>query len=216
MLFVVNGKDDWNDTTAVWTPDGKRKNLLRIPGGAVQIPVYSSSGHVIYWRLDTDHEGIWAFPFSMDRLERIGEPFSVSDVGTVPSASNTGALAFSLNESAFFGPRQLTWVDRAGRILGTVGDLLKGLSQQHVSPDGRQAVAISRESPGVSRIWLFDATHGGAIPFSSASGDYFFNTADWSADGLRVIFLRHRPGEGYSIAAKASDGSGEEQVLFLS
>jgi len=61
VLFVVNGKDDRNDTIAVWTPDGKRKNLLRIPGGAVQIPVYSSSGHVIYWRLDTDHEAFGHF-----------------------------------------------------------------------------------------------------------------------------------------------------------
>jgi serine/threonine protein kinase len=211
ILFLVLRKQGHG--IDVWMPNGQHKKLFTINAGFQQ-PVFSSSGHVIFWRLDQGNEGIWAFPFSLDRLERTGEPFLVSDVGRVPTASYTGTLAFALHESEFFGLRQLTWVDRSGKILGTVGEPLKGLIQQQISPDGRQVVAMAREGPNRSRIWLLDAVTGSTIPFSpEKTPGSFLNTAQWSADGRKIIFMRQNS-DGFVLAAKPSDGSSEEQVLY--
>ena len=145
VLFVVH-RGPVFDTIDLWRPGGKRKTLLQIPGSELWRPVFSSSGNVVFHRED-EGRGLWAFPFSLEKLERTGEPFRVSDVGVEPSADNEGTLVFSLRGSWIYGPRQLTWVDRSGRITGVIGQPMSGLSQPHIAPDQQRVACVSTELP---------------------------------------------------------------------
>src|SRR5207247_2810017 len=111
-------------------------------------------------------EGIWAFRFSLEKLERTDEPFRVSDVGTIPSVSEDGALVFGLFDLGEFARRQLVWLDRGGKVLGEVGPVMAGLGQQRLSPDGRRVVVAAGENLSALDVWTIDATSGGAIPLA--------------------------------------------------
>jgi len=94
VLFTVH-RTAGIDTVALWLPNGQRKELLQLPGSICFYPVFSRQGYVIFQRSD-EAEGIWAFPFSLEALERSGEPTRISQVGTIPSVSEDGTLVFGL------------------------------------------------------------------------------------------------------------------------
>ena len=81
VLLTVEGARGAS-TIHVWTADGERKLLMEMPETFIDHPVYSPSGHVLYgcWGKTS---GIWAFPFSLSRLERTGELILVSEQGLV-------------------------------------------------------------------------------------------------------------------------------------
>ena len=107
--------------------------------------------------------------------------------------------------------RQLTILDRQGKVLKTFGD--PGVyGQPAFSPDGNR-VAVARNDPktGFNDIWTFDiATGKGTAVTNDVWPD---NSPIWSADGKQVAYVSTR--EQYSgIYRKASDGSGQEELLF--
>jgi len=107
--------------------------------------------------------------------------------------------------------RQLTILDRQGKVVKTVGE--PGVyGQPAFSPDGTR-VAVTRNDPktGNNDIWTFDvATGKGNAVTSDVWQD---NTPIWSADGKQLAYVSTR--EQYSgIYRKASDGSGQEELLF--
>ncbi|MFO7638121.1 MAG: protein kinase, partial [bacterium] len=95
VLFVIHRTGDRMDTIALWVSGGERKILLQLPGGDFWKPVYCRSGHVLFHRRDPSR-GVWAFPFSLEKLERTGDSFRVSE---------TGAFRRSLRQLGGFGPR---------------------------------------------------------------------------------------------------------------
>ena len=107
--------------------------------------------------------------------------------------------------------RQLTIFDRQGKVIKTVGD--PGVyGQPAFSPDATR-VAVSRNDPrtGNNDIWTFDVATGKGNPVTSDV--WQDNTPIWSADGRQVAYVSTR--EQYSgIYRKASDGSGQEELLF--
>src|SRR6185436_8202264 len=106
VLMVVH-RSAGIDTIAVWTPAKERRVLLQVPGAVFFQPVFSSTGHILFHRSD-ESSGVWAFAFSLEKLERTGEPFRVSDIGTLPSVSDDGTLVFCTRNDARFARRQLT------------------------------------------------------------------------------------------------------------
>jgi class 3 adenylate cyclase len=210
VLFVVHQDTVGPDTIALWTPQGQRKVLLRLPGGRVFKPVFSVAGYVLFQRWDATG-GLWAFPFSPAKLERTGEPFRVSAVGNEPSLADDGTLVYSLQEGIDFAPRQLAWLDRSGKMLGTIGPPLPGLNSPRLSPDGRRIVATAGESPMKLDLWLLDVTSGQATPFTRTEERE--DVPLWSEDGRTVLFTRW-PEAGAQVLAKPADGTGQEQLLF--
>jgi dipeptidyl aminopeptidase/acylaminoacyl peptidase len=107
--------------------------------------------------------------------------------------------------------RQLTILDRQGKVVKTVGE--PGVyAQPAFSPDGTR-VAVTRNDPktGSNDIWTFDVATGKG---NAVTNDVWQdNTPIWSADGKQVAYVSTR--EQYSgIYRKASDGSGQEELLF--
>jgi len=105
---------------------------------------------------------------------------------------------------------QLTWFDRAGKVLGTVGDpgVYGGLA---LSPDGKR-VAFGRTDFAMPtrNIWLYEFARGVTTRFTFESG--WDDSPVWSPDGSRIAFLA---GRGiYGVYQKAANLGGEDELLL--
>jgi Tol biopolymer transport system component len=109
---------------------------------------------------------------------------------------------------------RLTWFDRQGNKVGTVGDpgVYRTLS---ISPDGKR-VAVERTDPPTQNrdIWLLDSAGGASTRFTSDPGWDAFPM--WSPDGSRIIFTSNRDGGVFNLYEKPSSGSGNEKLLYKS
>jgi eukaryotic-like serine/threonine-protein kinase len=108
---------------------------------------------------------------------------------------------------------RLTWFDRQGNKVGTIGEpgVYRTLS---ISPDGKR-VAVERADPQTQNkdIWLVDAAGGAATRFTSDPGWDAFPT--WSPDGSRIVFTSNRSGV-YDLYVKSSSVVGNEELLYRS
>jgi serine/threonine protein kinase/Tol biopolymer transport system component len=212
VLFVIHRTSTAvADTIAVWTPQGQRRVLLQLPRATLATPVFSPTGHILFFRRD-QNRGVWAFAFSLEKVERTGEPFRVSDVGMAPSVAKDDTLLFSLMGSDLYARRQLTWLDRSGKILSTIGPPLPGLLQPSISPDGQRVVTSAGESRSEAGLWLFDVAGGGPIPLSGNDGPNF--NPRWWNEGRTIVFTRAATESGFEVMSKPADGSAPEQTLI--
>ncbi len=162
----------------------------------------------------------------MNSLELSGEAFTVvdplprdaSNLGNatvvsqaVYSVSSNGVLAWRLGASPT--RNSLTWFDRAGKKLGTLGEPAN-YSNPALSPDERSLAVDRRDAQTRMRdIWIFDLDRG-------ASSRLTFDPAEdlgatWSPDGTRIVFTSDRRGKR-EIYQKLANGSGGDELLLES
>jgi Tol biopolymer transport system component len=191
--------------------DGTDRTLL--------VPALSNvslaSGRLVFVRGRT----LVAQPFDVARLRVFGEPEVlahdlVRDIygpTAAFAASLTGRIAYLSDPS--LGRKQLTWVDRAGRQVGTVGE--PGLwSGPKISPDGHHLVADATDPAGTGAdLWLFDVSRDSATRFTSSAE--WNSWGYWSPDGSRIAFSSERSGIA-NVYEKSVDGSTREDPLFVS
>jgi Tol biopolymer transport system component/predicted Ser/Thr protein kinase len=176
----------------------------------------SSDGYLLYYREGT----VLAQAFNPDKLELSGDPVPVAEQvgGTVNigrfSASTNGVLAY-VGGSRGPGETQLTWFDRDGKNLGTVGEPGR-FSVVALSRDGKQAAVTSGDSQTLRKgnLWLYDFTRGGASTRFTfdASRDSF---PVFSPDGSRMVFMSTRDGPG-NLYQKPTSGVRNEELLLKS
>jgi Tol biopolymer transport system component len=124
------------------------------------------------------------------------------------SVASTGLIAY---RAAGGSRRQLTWFDRSGSALGTLGDPDGfGVMHPRVTPDGRGAV-VARTVEGNYDLWLLDGGHTTRITFDPARDDY----EQLSPDGTVVVFRSTRSGAG-DLYAKLLGRTDPEQLLLQS
>ena len=106
---------------------------------------------------------------------------------------------------------QLTWLDRAGKALGTVGTPAE-YGELSISPDGTQVLtAIGDREKGTTDVWAVDLARGTRTRLTSDPTDDF--SAIWSPDGQRVIFTSDREGF-YNLYAVAASGAGSTETVL--
>lgn len=154
VLFYVHGRP--GSPTGIAVFDGKdRKMVLQERALVLDHPAYSPTGHLLYRRSPTN-AGIWAIPFSIDTLATNGDPFVVVPGQYMPSVSDDGTLIYAQGGSGLAQPARLTWVDRSGAIVGSVGDVEPGLQAPVLSPDGSRVAVATTDGA----IWVYDAARG--------------------------------------------------------
>ena len=144
-----------------------------------------------------------------------GEPVTLADRVAVNSSyrsavsvAATGLVAYRKGDTSL---RQLTWVDRSGRVRGTVGDPDgNALSGPRVAPDGRRVI-FSRTVQGNADLWLLDGVRMSRATFD-ADRD---NNPLWSPDGTRIAFSSLRTGS-YDLYEKLTNGADAEERLVAS
>jgi len=160
----------------------------------VYAPRTSSTGaHLLFLR---EGSSLMAQAFDDKGLQPVGDPFpvatQVSYSATPPqvaaSVSADGTLVYVTGSE----DTQLTWLDRTGRILGTVGPPGRQYGVV-MSPDGKNMVT-ERAAPGGSEdLWLYDLVRGPGSRLSSLGAAN--SSAVWSSDSRRLWF-RANPGQG--------------------
>ncbi|MEJ2203975.1 MAG: hypothetical protein P8170_07685 [Gemmatimonadota bacterium] len=102
----------------------------------------------------------------------------------------------------------MTWVNRAGQVVGTVGDpyTVEGI---RISPDGRYGVTYVASA--TSDIGLFDLETGDMrrLTFEEENED----NPVWSRDGQRVAYHLVRSGRDHHIYVREVFGGGEPRLV---
>jgi Tol biopolymer transport system component len=174
--------------------------------------MYTPEGYLLYAR---DH--LLAQRFDPGTLELIGEPVIVADRVLSHygwhhkmdvSTSRTGLLAVRRGDD---GLTRLTWVNRAGRELGSVADAVE-YSNPTISPDGTQAAITAYESPShrQGNLFLLDLTtlQSTRVTF----GPHMDVAPVWSPDGDRLFFLSNRRGP-MELYERSLTGGAESTLL---
>ena len=163
----------------------------RQPLGSVRSAVrYSATGHVLFTR----DGSLLAQGFDVDRRALVGEPFLVEErvAGGIEApfaVASDGSLAYLASPDQ---RTELTWFDRAGNRLGTVGPRDVYLNPE-LSPDG-QRLALDSNVEGNIDVWTRDVATGLAIRVTSDAGaDY---TPIWLPNGRSLGFTSYRGGRG--------------------
>jgi eukaryotic-like serine/threonine-protein kinase len=190
------------------------RRLLSTTSGPVYVPSSDlGSGQVLFLRRGT----LMAQPFDAQRLELSGEAVPiVAQVGSfidfgLFSASSNGVLVY---RSAAGQNYQLTWIDRQGRLLGTVAEP-GGYNSMALSPDGSR-VAVSRtnsENTPNWDVWLVDLRRNTSTRLTFDQVRATFPV--WSADGTSVIFGSIHEGET-NLYLKLATGAGDQRLLLKS
>jgi Tol biopolymer transport system component len=177
---------------------------------ATGVPAAFANGHVFFPRAGT----LLAQPFDTSRMALQQAP--------VPVAQNVEVTwyytgVFSVSDQGTFVYRtaaapailQLTWVDRQGKSVATVGP--PGTDTQVVlSPDGTRAVAKDAPYNVPGDLWMLDLASGGRTRFTF--GKDVYSPAVWSPDGARVAYSAGRLGD--TIYVKSTSGVSDGQVLL--
>ena len=180
---------------------------------------YASPGYLIFMR----EAALMAQPFDAGRLKLSGEPVRLAEDVISGALQHRGAFSVSggagentlvyRSDPGTSGTKlTLTWVDRAGTVLGTFGppDGPWGLD---LSPDEKR-VMIHRHEGGGGDIWNADLSGGETlrVTFDPAQDN---GSPLWSPDGDYVVFGSRRKGK-WGLYKKLANGTGAEELLVES
>ncbi len=183
-------------------------------------PVYvpspgSNTGRIVFLRDST----LLAQSFDPGRLQLTGEATPIAEqVASVQglgyfSASENGALAYRAGTSSAAGLNlQLSWFDRTGKTSLTGAEPSRSAAVK-VSPDGKRAAMVRTDPQNNADVWIVDLMTGASnrLTFDPATD----GNALWSPDGNQIIWQSQRGGN-WGIYRKASNGSGNEELLYKS
>jgi len=209
FLYYVRSGRLANAGIYVGSLDSKEtRRLVGAPANAA----YAPPGYLLFDRDGT----LMAQAFDVRKLRITGEPFpAAEDVGydggtfrTDFAVSDNGVLAYRTSASFH---TQLTWFDRKGKPLGSVGPP-GGYFNLSVSLDERK-LAVSRlaSRTGTRDLWLYDLSRG-------TSSRFTFNPSTelapcWSPDGGRIAFSSDRDGP-FNLYQKLATGSANDELLL--
>ena len=168
-------------------------------------------GHLLFVR-DT---ALMAQPFDSVSRRTTGDPFPIADqVGregsryATFSVSPAGALVYGRGNPG--RGLQLTWFERGGKTLTTVGELA-GYNSVALSPDERQAaVTLATGTPSNRDIWIIDLARAVSTRLTFDPAEDSFPV--WAPDGHRIAFFAIRQGER-GIRLAEVPGARDESVL---
>ena len=164
------------------------------------------------WLLSVREGALEARPFDAGRGEIVGNPVTVAERVAVDPSYNIGAFSVSLDGSLVYRAggiqRQLTWFDRSGTELGTMGAPDATYRGPELAPDGRR-VAVERTVQGNADVWLYDDLRSSKFTFGPGPDDY----PHWSGDGRQIAF-RGGANRDFFIRSLGAGGTEAETPLL--
>jgi Tol biopolymer transport system component/predicted Ser/Thr protein kinase len=210
-------------------PDGRRFLYVRYPGAAAGTYVESQDagpeqqdskrllaahgiyaptpgpgpGHILFLQNGT----LMAQAFDAARMELKGDPVPIVQQVANFTTSANGVLAYSGGDAA---PLQLTWFDRQGKALGTLGEPGINPDWPAISPDGGAVVVPRGNLATEEDLWLYNLARGTLTRLTlDGKGNEF---PVWAPDGSHIAFMSTHEG-GFNVYQKAVNGIGQDEAL---
>jgi len=168
------------------------------------------SGHLFFWRDGKE----MARPFDAATRQFKGDAVVAADqVGQYLGYTSFSVSANGVMVYARGGARpisQLTWMDRSGKQLGTVGEPGDYFNIA-LSPDEKQVAAtLLTGTPENRDVWLIDLARSVSSRLTSDPANDVLPT--WAPDGSKILFGSTRQPIG--IYARNASGSGADQLVL--
>jgi eukaryotic-like serine/threonine-protein kinase len=170
-----------------------------------------SAGHLFFEQAG----GLYAQPFDLTRFETTGVPVRLSTsvgfglgsfIDRTFSVSSAGRLVFT--DGTWQPPAQLTWFDRSGKVIRTVGGVSEIMGVV-LSKDRTRALSERHDSDSnFTGPWVVDLTAGTEARLAPTQSESIELTPTWSADESRVFFSTLR-----GIYARQVRGGQVERLL---
>jgi Tol biopolymer transport system component len=194
-------------TIRVGTLDSTQTSVLMTADSSAEY----AGGYVWFLR----SEALMARPFDAKRLTLSGEAMPVAqsvglaDMLGLFSASPRATLVY---QTATTNALELTWFDRAGKPLGTMGDpaVFAGMPLI-LSPDGTKVIAASMDPANRSMdVWMHDVSRGLRTKLTFNGGS---QNAVLSPDGRTIVYASTQNSDHMELYRKRVDGSGADELL---
>ena len=172
-----------------------------------------SAGHLVFHRRGS----LLAQPFDPGTRTLSGEPITVVQrTGGGSSRSQLVAFSASASGTLSYGTyvpamSRLTWFDRSGNRLSTVGEADEYVTLSLSPDDHRLAVSKGNESSVAASLWVFELAGGSALRITR--GDHHDMLARWSADSQRLAFSSEGDEPFNVVKGVTADGSSEPEIL---
>ena len=205
-----SGKLDKNEIFAGSLDSADKRPVVNASTNAV----YAEPGYLVYWR----DNALVAQSFDLHNYALVGEPRIVSDA--VQYFPQTNFAVFTVSGSTLVAQAglgkgannsQLTWFDRHGKQVGTVG-APDQVANPKLSPDERRVSVDQTDTDGRHvNIWVHDLVSNGAARIGF--GPWLEQVTVWSPDGKQLVYASNEK-LFFSLYEKNSDGSGSAQNIF--
>lgn len=109
--------------------------------------------------------------------------------------------------------RQLAWVDRSGRVLGTIGPRMNSILDPSISPDETRVAVRGRQVEGDrDHLWILEGTDAERLTTNEGAERHMI----WSPDGSRIAYSIQNQGGVSNLYIRSVNGSGQDQPLVVS
>jgi hypothetical protein len=200
LIFTVGGVPVSNKIALLKTGDTS-PTILTTGTNAV----YLDTGHLLFWR----DGGLWAAPFDLATLSLTAEAAPIVENVAVRgngragfAVAPDGTLAYV--EAAPAAERTLVWVNQKGEetpLKAKAGPF----SSPRLSPDGHRVILAYRND-ATEDLWIHDISRSVTERFVAEPASEW--SADWTADGERVVFTSRRDGP-FQLYSKRANGLGD-------
>jgi Tol biopolymer transport system component len=141
----------------------------------------------------------------------LANPVAVNGLERAQFEISSGALVY--RRGAFLGGTEVSWLDRGGRQLATVG-MPADFRGVRLSPDGRHiALVIEDQRVGTPDVWVHDVARNVATRFTFDPGTD--RDPVWSADS-GLLAVRSNRNDRFNVYVRAVNGVGGERLLYES
>jgi Tol biopolymer transport system component len=156
-------------------------------------------------------------PFNASKLAAAGDAITLAtNVDAVEglslaqvSVSANGTLVY---QSAGKSTRQLSWFDRTGKNVGTLGEPADW-GPPRISPDGKQVVAGKRDAKsGVAALWVLNAASGSAFQLTHMTRGSSAQPI-WSPDGSQIAFASDELGT-FDLYVQPASAQSRSELLY--
>jgi serine/threonine protein kinase len=212
FLYLSRNRDRQNDGVYVASldPGAQRKLVLR---GALSA-AYVSTGHLLFPKENL----LMAQRFDPERFEVSGEPVRIAEQASggrnfpAFSTSENGVLAWKVPASDS-DKTQLTWFDRTGKQLVTVGAPAMYSNPSFSPGEDHLVVGIAEPRNAMRDLWIVQPLLGDISRLTFDPGDDL--NPRWTPDGKWIIFTSTQNGPR-NIYRKPANGKGQAEPLLKS
>jgi Tol biopolymer transport system component len=195
LIYTVQSVESEDIYVASLQKPGERTRLVQQANNGFYAPGPDSTGY-LFW---VSGNSLLSQPFDPQTRRLVGEPRPVANTVRI-AGSGGGTLLYT----ASIPVRQLKWLDRTGKEVGTLGEP-NVYVMSRISRDGRR-VAAARSGANAD-LWVMDTARGLGTRLTTGHGIHMAPV--WSPDGRTLLFGFGSP---FNIFRIGPDSGGEERV----